>query len=663
MPQQWGEAPKTQEVNLAVDERSDPWKKAHVTLLEQIDWRRANAATRNELHNREVHFPPVSMYRWWARRSSTLIGALLDSGRTTRRVTISDPFSGGGTVALEAVRRGFYVHAQDINPWATWGLETAVDGVDPGLLKEGIDRFWSELGSLGSGEYAAKCPTHGESLTLAAFWAREATCRSCHASIFLYPYTLITLASRKNDETMGYFGCPACGGVTHGRVGNVRRCEVCKHSLADARTPLFPDRIVVCRHCSRQVMGVWQDRPRWRLVLVQRSCGATSDVHFDLPTASEIHSSRHARLPRALSARILRGMELNVLRRAGFRRWADLYPPRQLRALLQALDVARSLDVEQIVRNRLLLAIAGAGEMAGRVCRWDRFHPKGFEALANHRYSVVGLAVEQNPLAPRGRGNIVRRLQASLRAAQWLHGAFTEQKAKRYRDPAGRPSARATVTLGSSANQPLPDNSIDLVVTDPPYYDAVQYGELSALFLAWLEVATGRSISGRTLDGEAVPNSLRNDGAVHYEKMLVSIFRETARTLAVHGTVILSYHSTDFRGWAALGTALQEARLQIVALGVGRSENCSDHAKRGRRAFGTDLIIECRHQRSGAHRPTITTKARTSEHKELLAAGEAIATKNANGEAMARQFLMSTKRMRNRLIVVPESLRGPSDVI
>ncbi len=37
----------------------------------------------------------------------------------------------------------------------------------------------------------------------------------------------------------------------------------------------------------------------------------------------------------------------------------------------------------------------------------------------------------------------------------------------------------------------IPDGGIDLVLTDPPYYDNVMYGELSDFFYVWLERTLG----------------------------------------------------------------------------------------------------------------------------------------------------------------------------
>jgi hypothetical protein len=130
--------------------------------------------------------------------------------------------------------------------------------------------------------------------------------------------------------------------------------------------------------------------------------------------------------PAPLLEKILIGRETAVLRRGGFRKWRDLYPSRQLKVLLKAVRLANGLELDRNVRSRIQLAIAGAGEMAGHLCRWDRFHPKAFEALANHRFAVLGLAVETNLVAERGRGTLKRRLRNSLNAANWTQVHISE---------------------------------------------------------------------------------------------------------------------------------------------------------------------------------------------------------------------------------------------
>jgi adenine-specific DNA methylase len=210
------------------------------------------------------------------------------------------------------------------------------------------------------------------------------------------------------------------------------------------------------------------------------------------------------------------------------------------------------------------------------------------------------------------------------------------------------------VNTGSSEAQLLDDGAAELIVTDPPYYDAVQYGELSGLFRVWGKVLAPEREWTFEQRGEALP---RHRSTAEYECALRMIFSEAARTLSEHGRMLLTYHGTDFRGWTALGRGLHDAGFSIVALGVGHSENEKDHAKRGRLAFTRDLVIECVKGRTGSP-PVIVTKPRTAEQRELLAAGRAIAEQAAGGcSAMVTAFEAATKRIRTRRISVSEEQR------
>lgn len=630
-------------------------------LIQQVNWSSVNRATRREVRNREIHCPAISLFRWWARRPHALARALLKASRLRRSDLISDPLSGGGTVTIEAAVRGHRVYAQDINPWPTWGLRVALDGVAPSRLKAGIDSFWRRLRETVASEYATNCPEHGTGEILHTFWVRQLTCKSCSKKFFLFPYSLITLASRNHDERRGFFGCSACGHVTRSRLSRRARCGHCRRILTLPGQALLVRRIVRCPHCTTEASHsvAWTRRPRWVPVLVQRkcTCDGKEQLHFDRPTTQETKAAlkRH-KAPDALEQRIPKGRETAVLLRGGFRRWSDLYPPRQLFVLLKAAELALACSFDSIVQRRIQLAVAGAGEMAGYLCRWDRFHPKPFEALANHRYAVLGLAVETNLAAERGRGTLKRRLLSSLTAAQWAHEHIQpHHSARRTAAESRRPAC--TIVTGNSAAQRLGSNSVGLVITDPPYYDAVQYGELSGLFLIWAQIATGHTRLWKpNLRLEAVPNEVRRADAAHYERMLSSILTETARTLRPTGKLLLTYHSSDFRGWFGLGRALHLSGLKVLALAVAHSENEKDHPKRNSDAFTRDLVIECQKRKRRVRTPLVVTIPRQSDQRELLAAGRVIATLGQREyREMARKYLEMTCRLRCRRIRVPFS--------
>ncbi len=50
-----------------------------VSLLDRVDWTDVSERVMREQRNRQVYVPPISLYRWWARRPHALIGALIDA--------------------------------------------------------------------------------------------------------------------------------------------------------------------------------------------------------------------------------------------------------------------------------------------------------------------------------------------------------------------------------------------------------------------------------------------------------------------------------------------------------------------------------------------------------------------------------------------------------
>ena len=611
------------------------------SLISSLGWSELEHEIRAQQRNREVHTPPISTFRWWARRSHALIGAVLDEAKNDAggQLTVADPFSGGGTVAIEAARRGLDIYAQDLHPWAVAGLRAALTPVDPDELDRASEKLLSALAPLRGELYGTTCPEHGaESEVLSAFWVRVARCPCCAEEVFLYPYSLITRASRLVDERRAWWGCQACGGVSElDYPPSTPECVHCGRPLAPDREPLLPGRVATCPHdeCGH-AFDAFDGTRTFKNCLVQRQCRYEGrlHVHFAEPTAEERTQAGGSSMrpaPPALEARIPEGLETRVLGRAGFVRWADLHAPRQLEMLAASIQAIDKVRASAAVKARLRLALCGCAEMAGHVSRWDRYYPKAFEAVANHRFAITGLSVETNLLSERGRGTLPRRLGHSRGASRWAQESLPEELKVSSRSAlAGERLRPQGVVLaeGSSESQRPRNNSIDLVLTDPPYFDDVQYAELAALFLAWAD-AVGLVADSTTLDlgAEAVVNSTRGTDAERYRALLTAIFTETARTLAADGLMILTYHNSDARAWWALGRALREAGFTVTALAVTHAENERDHAKRGRLAFTRDLVLECSPDGpTEGTDPEVVWETEADEARELIAAGRVLAT-------------------------------------
>ena len=483
-------------------------------------------------------------------------------------------------------------------------------------------------------DYVSICSIHERSELLVAFWVRKLSCPRCSSDNYSYPYGLVTLASRTTQESSGYFGCNVCGEVTrHSIRANVRQCRSCRNSLHPANRSLMRNREQVCPHCSTRFKSFDYHAHDWKLSLVQRKClrsHGSYEVHFDYPSMTDLPSAKSYPIPESLTRPIQEGLETNILKRAGFRTWADLYPPRQIEVLLRAAEHALEID-NLAVQRHLLLAICGAGEMPGFLVRWDRYYPKAFCATDNHRFAPVGLAAELNPIATQGRGTLVRRLALARAAVAWNQAPDS---------PRRRTYGPIAFHAGSSTKQPVDSDTVDLVLTDPPYFGDIQYSELSTPLLAWAEalrlVEGGQGVNPLE---EAVVNRLRRLGADHYRQTLERILRECVRTMKPKASLIMTFNNRDLRAWCALGLALRNAGLWIFAIAPVTSESKNDHSKKACRSFTRDLVIECRADRCDL--AFVRDTDASLEAVELTAAGRMMASHVWSSVAQARELYCS----------------------
>src|SRR5690606_14022969 len=102
-----------------------------------------------------------------------------------------------------------------------------------------------------------------------------------------------------------------------------------------------------------------------------------------------------------------------------------------------------------------------------------------------------------------------------------------------------------SIYCGTASNLVLPEKSVDLICFDPPYYNNVQYGELSDYFYVWQRRVLQDlypEIYQRRLTNkmdEAVANPARDGSSKKasqvYEKLMGEIFAECGRVLKDDG--------------------------------------------------------------------------------------------------------------------------------
>ncbi|MFL6142688.1 MAG: hypothetical protein ACJ72N_12580 [Labedaea sp.] len=541
----------------------------------------------------------MSTYRWWARRTQAVYGALLDHirPRGTPRLVLADVYSGGGAIALAGVLRQHQVYAQDINPWAIGGLN-AMLGPPPSADLEAASRALAQRAAgLLAGAYATTLASGGVAEVGHTLRVAYLACPTCRHEQALFPHALVTLQVRRDRAARGdaWFAC------RHGHLFQAR-ADRKRHTCPDCRSHVHaedtysPSRRVTCTGCGgtstlaeRAGVVPW----RWEVALVERVSGAVREI--TRPTDAErAQATDGTWTPNRDLGPIPDGVETRVLRRHGYRNWHELYPARQRYVLEQLLALVPAVSDHERVVRALRLALVSTAEMAGYLSRWDRFYLKSYEAMAGHRFNLTTLPAEPNVwgAGSAGRGTASRRIAAAAKASRWmaereadsLSVQGPEQAASRTKIAKGR---HARLVEGSSERVALPADSVDLVLTDPPYHDDVQYGELSLPLRAWA------GMDQQPLAGEALFNrKLAAARTASYEDLLTTIFKECHRVLKADGRLVLGYSNRDPAAWVALFAALEESGFRAFGCEAVEAENDSDYTKRGLRACTHDLIMD-----------------------------------------------------------------------
>jgi len=543
--------------------------------LRHLDVAEVSRSASKEARNRETHLPPVSVYRWWARRTMAVNDAVLeaierDAGGS---LTVLDPFAGGGVIPIVAAMRGHRVLAQEIDPWAIHGLRALAGLGDVGALSEAAATLEEAAAPELRDAYATRF-ANGEPAQVAhTFRVAVSSCAGCGVEMKLFPHALVSRTRRKErggDEA--WLAC-ARGHLHLGDGGAACDCPTCGERI-EPRASHLRGRVATCVSCgARQRLSALAGDGglRWRTVLVERAGDGRRELA--LARDSEVEQADGARWqPQRSLGEIPDGRETRVLLRHGFRALEDLYPRRQRVVLEAMLAACEGLDVEEDTRGALRLALVGTTEMAGLLSRWDRYYLKSYEAMAGHRFNLTTLPVEPHVRGcdEAGRGTFRRRVRQLQRAARWWRENVD-----------GAPPIQ--VFAGSSERVPVPDASVDVVLTDPPYHDDVQYSQLSLPLRAWAGLPLEMPDDGAVAESRA---------AEGYAEALTRIFREVRRTLKPDGRLIFSYANREPEAWMQLLDALEQAGFAGAGFRVVHSENERDAAKRGVRSCRLDVLLD-----------------------------------------------------------------------
>ncbi|MCS7137243.1 MAG: hypothetical protein NZ941_02610 [Candidatus Caldarchaeum sp.] len=163
---------------------------------------------------------------------------------------------------------------------------------------------------------------------------------------------------------------------------------------------------------------------------------------------------------------------------------------------------------------------------------------------------------------------------------------------------------------GTATALPWPDDYFDAVLTDPPYYDNVPYGDLSDFFYVWLKRTIGELYSELfatplTPKSEEMVADASKAGGMdaamrRFEQMLTQAFREIRRVLRPDGIADSVFPHNTTEAWETVINALLEAGLYMTASWPIHTEMQSRLRAQESAALASSIYMVCRKRAADA---------------------------------------------------------------
>ena len=530
-----------------------------------------------------------------------------------------DPFAGGGAIPLEGLRLGCEVEASDLNPVAVLILKgtveypqrygqpdsrpvpdyireaaTAGDGgqarfTDGGLVAAyrhnplATDvRYWGNwMLERARAELSEFYPPDPDgSVPVAYLWSRTVPCPNCGAEMpLIRQYWLarkenkkvalkpvLDRANKRVDfeivEGKYVTGDPAEATTSRGDT----KCLLCNQTVkAEYVRQTARDGKMSAVLTSVVLEALGSGGKRYRADRPDDLSAYRTAARW----LAELEAAYEGDLPLVPDEPMPRHLTGGVITAFGVDTFGKLFNARQLVALTTFARLVRETHAEMLragveaeyakaVATYLALAVDRLADRCSSLCRWDA-SPK-MEAIANtfsrQALPMVWDYVESVPFSESSGG--------FLTGIEWL---ILSVEGTSFSCPRSR-------VAKADARDLLPGT--DAVITDPPYYDAINYSDLSDFFYVWLKRSIGHlhpdllslpltpkkdQIVMNVYGGNGTGEDKRDAARQHYVEGMAQSFQAIAASLAADSMVGVVFAHTNPDAWSTLIAGLLHAGL------------------------------------------------------------------------------------------------------
>ncbi len=572
---------------------------------------------------------------------------------------VMDMFAGGGAIPLEAMRLGCKAIANDYNPVAWFLLKCTLEypqrlagkttklpdlnleeppNLTNGDLADQV-RLWGQwVLENARKELAQYYPVIDNKPTVAYLWARTIPCQDpqCGATIPLLKTLWVCKKAEKilkntpeNRNRPDFLRLKETRNQRKVVINGKRALKLCpdhetkrvhfeiitSKNTDDIGEPTMSGSNAICPFCRSQQPNQYIKRcgregtlkAQMTTVVYQEEYGK----EYRPPTQEEISAAEIAtETLETITNEIPYGMPDELLpskarHRAvgsqlpdyGFKTWSALFTVRQLLALMTFVKWTRAVQSEmekigysaewlEAVNRYLAININRLACYSSMLSIWVVIGECQGQTFIRYALPMTWDFSEINPFS-NSTGDFLGGLD-------WI---------QRFLDHVLKIRNNCTPWISKQSSQHLKNQATDAIITDPPYYDAIPYSDLSDFFYVWLRRSIGDQFPDVFADTltpkteELVQQHKTGErgrmGKEFYEKGMAESFRAAHDSLDEDGRTVIVFAHKDPNAWETLVKAMVSVGLVVTASWPIDTER-QGGLKVNSAALATSLWMVCR---------------------------------------------------------------------
>ena len=599
---------------------------------------------KKESWRKEINRPIYHIHKWWAKRLGSVFRAIALTALTPEKLEhwmdfykyhnfdgkiILDPFMGSGTTLGESLKLGCKVIGGDINPISTFLVQQALTRVSEKDLRATFAQLEQKVAKDIQQYYQTQDPqTHELIPVLYYFWVKTAITVD-DESIPLFSNYVFSKNAYPNKKPTAQIICPKCWNIIEDRFDTTQ--VVCPHCQAkfNPQEGSAKGQYVTSRSGDRykikDLIQAQNAPPEHQMyaMLALRSNGEKIYLPIKdedrklFQDATNRLASEDLPLP---TLAVRSGHNTDQARGYNYCQWRDFFNARHLLCL--GLLLRAILEIEdKTIQEQFICLFSSTLEFNNLFCS---FKGEGTGAV-RHMFSHHILKPERTPLencvwgTGQGSGTFATLFESRLiPAKRYLDNPFeisietdlfgNDISSKKLTASQSinvklvdswkefiKEKNAALVINGSSEKLPIPDGVVDVVITDPPYFDFIHYSELSDFFFAWLSPALRDRYLSFQHNDSSHSGEVQHHDPEKFAQQLSRVFTECYRVLEKNGLLIFSFHHSRSDGWVAIYKAIQTSGFRVVAAHPVYAEMKGASPKASvKEPISLDAIIVCR---------------------------------------------------------------------